>query len=315
MRVFVSSTCYDLLDLRAELETFFQQAGVLPILSDSLSSEFQAVPDRNSIESCLANLRDCDHVVIILSNRYGPSLKAAGFEDLSATHLEYREAIKAKKPVYLYVRDRLEGDYATWRKNRDNPSLSFPWVKNPEDQKLFQLLEEHRVLQHGSERSNWCWTFRNSTELKQRVAIDFKECFSRVTALRLFETGRAPFIEMAALVRSSSREGLQIELTFRNLGATPAIHPELEIEGPSNHWRLPSLAPLETTMRPIQWVNSGFNMVLKVALTYNMIEGYKARDEGQLLIEYNSSRIPSARYEPGKRVYLGQFAQMSLTIE
>ena len=51
MNVFISSTCYDLIDLRSELEDFFRQSGLIPVLSDSLSSEFQVLPDRNSIDA------------------------------------------------------------------------------------------------------------------------------------------------------------------------------------------------------------------------------------------------------------------------
>jgi hypothetical protein len=36
MRVFVCSTCFDLIDLRAELEHFFREAGMEPVLSDSM---------------------------------------------------------------------------------------------------------------------------------------------------------------------------------------------------------------------------------------------------------------------------------------
>src|SRR5262249_10183540 len=111
MRVFISSTCYDLIDLRAELEVLFDEAGVTSLLSDSLTSDFQVLPDRNSIETCLENVRQCDVFLIILSSRYGRSLAKAGFDDVSATHLEYREARKHKKPIWMYARDRLMGDY------------------------------------------------------------------------------------------------------------------------------------------------------------------------------------------------------------
>src|SRR5258708_13359918 len=93
MHVFISSTCHDLIDLRAELESFFQKAGIVPVLSDSLTSEFLVMQDRNSIETCLANIRQCDSFLVILSNRYGPSLLKAGYNDISPTPLDYREPV------------------------------------------------------------------------------------------------------------------------------------------------------------------------------------------------------------------------------
>ena len=111
-RVFISSTCYDLIDLRADLEQELRDMELEPVLSDQSSSEFTVVPAQSSIESCLVNVRNCDTFIVILSQRYGPSLEPAGYPDLSATHLEYREACRVKKSIYMYVRDRLEADYA-----------------------------------------------------------------------------------------------------------------------------------------------------------------------------------------------------------
>ena len=47
MRVFVSSTCYDLLDLRAEVEAHLQEMGLTPLLSDRPSSDFEVLPEVN----------------------------------------------------------------------------------------------------------------------------------------------------------------------------------------------------------------------------------------------------------------------------
>ena len=115
-KVFISSTVYDLLDIRAEVEQLLRDMRLVPVLSGSATSGFQPLADQNSIETCLANLRQCDAMIIILCQRYGPSLAPAGFPDLSATHLEYREAKNLGKPIHMYVRDRLEGDYGIVRR-------------------------------------------------------------------------------------------------------------------------------------------------------------------------------------------------------
>jgi len=312
MRIFLSSTCYDLIDLRAELEVFLKSAGVVPVLSDSIESEFQPMPDRNSIESCLANLRSCEHVIVILSNRYGPSLAKAGYEDVSATQLEHREAKNTNKPILFYVRDRLEADFAIWNKNGKSESLELSWVKRPEDRRLFNFLEEHRNLQHGSEQTNWYYCFRNSVELKQRIEIDLKDAFLQATALRLFESTRLPFIEIIAILRSSGPKSMHIEMSLRNFGASPAIYPIFRFESTVNKWELPSLPSMESIKFAFDWNNPGQEFVLKTGLTYSMIEGHKVRDEGELYIKYNNAG-PTARYEPKQRVYLGRFGTLSVT--
>jgi hypothetical protein len=92
MRVFISSTAYDLLDVRAELASMLRSIGITPVLSDDKLSAFEVQPDKNSIETCLVNLRACDEAIFLLDRRYGSSLKGAGFDDVSATHLEYQTA-------------------------------------------------------------------------------------------------------------------------------------------------------------------------------------------------------------------------------
>lgn len=117
MRVFISSTCFDLIDVRAELAEQLKLIGITPILSDDKLSDFKVKPDVNSIETCLINVESCEEFILILDRRYGASLKDCGFDDFSATHLEYKRALENKIPVRVYVRDRLEADYSSWKRN------------------------------------------------------------------------------------------------------------------------------------------------------------------------------------------------------
>jgi len=108
MRVFISSTVYDLIDIRAELAEKLRAIGITPVLSDDKLSDFCVQHDINSIETCLVNGESCDEFLLILDRRYGPTLEKFGYEEVSATHLEYQRAIEKKIPVRVYVRDRLQ---------------------------------------------------------------------------------------------------------------------------------------------------------------------------------------------------------------
>jgi hypothetical protein len=104
-RVFVSSTCHDLVDVRREVEEHLRNMGLQPVLSDRPTSDFEVSPNDDSIQSCLVNVAACPIFVCILSQRYGSKLGAFGHPDRSATHLEYDEATKLGKDIWLYVRD------------------------------------------------------------------------------------------------------------------------------------------------------------------------------------------------------------------
>ncbi len=167
MRIFVSSTCHDLIDIRAELAAQLRELGIVPILSDDKLSDFKVRTDTNSIKVCLANVESCDEVILILDRRYGPRLGKSGFDDFSATHLEYRHAVANKIPVSVFVRDKTVADYSTWTDNSDHTDLKLRWV-NDRNFGLFQLLDEHKTLT-ADDRPNWYHTFTNSTDLRAAV--------------------------------------------------------------------------------------------------------------------------------------------------
>jgi len=194
MKVFVSSTCYDLVDVRAEVEAHLRDLGLTPVMSDRPSSEFKVVPDVNSIETCLVNVREADVFVCILNQRYGPSLGTAGFDDVSATHLEWLEAKRTRRHIYMYVRDRTEAEAGLRRRN---PGLRTNWVG---DEKLFSLLEQHRSLTADASSSNWLWTFRDSLELKARLAEDLRAYSSSGMMRKWLEQGKLPLLSASGSV-------------------------------------------------------------------------------------------------------------------
>lgn len=239
MQIFISSTCYDLIDLRSELETFFGQNGITAVLSDRVTSGFEVLPEKNSIENCLENLRKADSVVVILNQRYGPKLGAVGFGDISATHLEYREAVKAKKRIYFYVRDRLEADYNAWKKNGRKIDFSPSWL-GESDFALFEFLEEHKKLE-GS-RDNWFYTFRDSVDLKAQLSDRMKEVLENSMLKRLFRTGSLPVLDVKiARIHPHGDKIASVSLEINNYGNIPALEVMLKREGGSAVKRIGSL--------------------------------------------------------------------------
>lgn len=221
--IFVSSTCYDLVDLRAELEQALKNMGLTPIMSDRLTSEFEVQTDKNSIETCLVNLRRCDVVLLILSQRYGPSLEKAGFEDFSATHLEYKEAVKVGKPIFLYVRDRTEADYNIFKVNKNPEDLR--WV-NKNDVRIFEIFDEHRKLTNG-DMNNWYFPFSDVTDLKERIQIDLKKNSDVAILNQITKNGLAPCVILSSydcrLVPNSNM--LTLHIKSKNIGNSVAIEP------------------------------------------------------------------------------------------
>jgi hypothetical protein len=85
--LFVSSTCYDLAQLRTNLRDFSEAVGFEPVLSELDS--FPVNPSQSAIQNCLEVVRTrADLFVLVVGGRYG-SMNDAG---KSITNLEYLEA-------------------------------------------------------------------------------------------------------------------------------------------------------------------------------------------------------------------------------
>jgi hypothetical protein len=198
MKVFISSTCYDLLDLRAELHEGLRDLGVEALFSDLKESDFvvSSAPDVNSIETCLANLRESDVVVVVLSQRYGPKL-GGPFGEISATHCEYNEARRLNKPLYFYVRDRLDADCTTWRRNGGSADFTGAWCFKEGTKGLFAMIEAHRQLvgpDGKASANNWYSTFTTSVDLRADLRRRLAPAAVRATAENLIKAGQVPIL-------------------------------------------------------------------------------------------------------------------------
>jgi hypothetical protein len=252
-KVFISSAIYDLIDIRAELAELLRGIGLKPVMSDVANSDFALLPNANSIETCLANVEACDFFICILSQRYGPRLGALGFENLSATHLEYRRARISGKPILFYVRDRLESEFAIWKRNRAGET-HFSWVKSPDDYGLFELLEEHRILVAEANQSNWFAVFQDSTDLKDAVSAHLRIPKAEVALQAAIEDNRIPIIDcQAEMTRQWWGDPWEVnfDLTWINVGTVPGFNVELldlKLDGTASRIRmLPVFGPGQKT--------------------------------------------------------------------
>jgi hypothetical protein len=98
--VMVSSTFYDLAQVRADLLDFLQnEVGYRPLLSEHAS--FPIDPDADTVENCKRRVeRDADIFVLIIGGRYGYVDEAT---DKSVTNLEYLAARAKGIPIYAFV--------------------------------------------------------------------------------------------------------------------------------------------------------------------------------------------------------------------
>lgn len=107
--IFISSTDYNLIDLRAELAKYLSDLGYKPILSSSDGFHDNS-PELEPWESCLQVLQSAYVMVLVIDGKYGTTFEWKNFshiiEDkkISPTHAEYLFAHKSKMRMLVFIR-------------------------------------------------------------------------------------------------------------------------------------------------------------------------------------------------------------------
>lgn len=130
--VFISSTCYDLKQIRTDIKGFFEdQLGYDILLSEY--STFPLDPNIGTLNNCLRVVDErADIFVLVVGCRYG-SVTETGH---SITNMEYLRAKAKGIPIYTFVDKKILNVLPLWR---DNPESNFQsTVDTP---KLFEFVD------------------------------------------------------------------------------------------------------------------------------------------------------------------------------
>lgn len=166
--VFVSSTCYDLSQIRADLKLFFESLGLDPILSEHNS--FPINPSSDTVSSCIETVKNkSDVFVLVVGGRYGYQTNSGK----SVTNLEYLEAKFKGTPIYVFVNQSIMNIMPVWERNKDADYSS--QVDNT------KILEFVHALKHEAD-NHWIFPFEYSQDitnmLKTQLAYLFMDALN-----------------------------------------------------------------------------------------------------------------------------------------
>jgi len=225
--VFISSTCYDLVDLRAEIGQLLARSGFVTRLSEDANSAFYVDATDDSITSCLNNVEAADVVVCIIDRRYGGVLKSGPLAGLSATHAEVRHArmIAPPKRVFFFIRRSAYQEYEHMRAN--GWQLKTRWVEpdlgpapNPNRERWFNFVQEIAGLPRHENWSNWCDHFTSSVDLGPLVEKRLFDAFPSQASVQALEPGRLVRLTFSLVNNHASGT---IRGFFQNVGVGPAL--------------------------------------------------------------------------------------------
>ncbi|QWC85591.1 DUF4062 domain-containing protein [Nocardioidaceae bacterium] len=134
LRVFVSSTAYDLGVLRSALRGFIQGLGYDPVLSDY--SDVVYDPREHAHKSCIAEVQTCDMVVLVIGSRFGSDIQIDSLEKvtdqdvmrfledsseqkISITQAEALTAANCGIPIFAFVEAGVHHDYSVFQRNKN----------------------------------------------------------------------------------------------------------------------------------------------------------------------------------------------------
>lgn len=258
LRIFVSSTCYDLDILRSELRPFIAEMGYEPVMSDY--SDVLYDPRSHTHDSCIKEVLGCDMVLLIIGSRFGgtavPSVfanfdfqvieqlstKAAILENkerLSITQLEVLKAVEQSIPVYAFVDEKVLHDHHVYEKNKDKKdvidNIDFPSIHKRDTAKyIFEFINflTHRV------RNNSITGFSRLDEIRTHLTSQWSQLFQRLLSESRTQTHEArrycdfseriddlKAVVLASLATPDLRETAKGAIQFRHLiGFVSALH-------------------------------------------------------------------------------------------
>lgn len=172
-RIFVSSTFFDLAQVREDIRAAIIQLGHEPLLNEYPS--FPVSPDLDTVENCRKAVKESDFFVLIVGGRRGSLDPVSG---KSVTNVEYETAIQNDITCFVFVHERIMTLLPVWQKN---PEADFtPSVDSPH---VFDFVEKIKTTQ------KWIFTFGLASEiseiLRNQLSVFLKNLLDRKRTGRL----------------------------------------------------------------------------------------------------------------------------------
>ena len=162
--VFLSSTIYDLKDLRNAVQTALIEKGYSVLASEAGSIPIDST--KHSYEICLEAARKCDCLIAIIDGRFGGVMPD---KETSITLAEIEAALEKRRHVLAFVR---QGVWDAMEVCKTYMKAGFPFVANKlvEDARVFDVIDAIRRRTTG----NWLFQFNLPADLIRTVLFQLE---------------------------------------------------------------------------------------------------------------------------------------------
>lgn len=133
-RIFISSTYYDLKQVRNNIGSFIESLGYEPVMHERAEVAYS---QNNALEyDCYHEVENCDIVVCIIGNHFGSQSVDT---NLSITMKEVLTAIKEKKKVYIFIAKDVYIENRTYIQNKESGNFKSAYT---DDIRIHEFIEQ-----------------------------------------------------------------------------------------------------------------------------------------------------------------------------
>lgn len=145
-RIFISSTFYDLKQIRVELDKFIESLGYEPIRNEE--GDIPYGKDEELQKYCYKEISNIDILVSIIGSRYGNSaISDEKGKEYSISQKEVKTAIDNNKQVFVFIDKNVLTEYETYALNKEVPNVNYKYVDNVN---IYKFIEEIKSLTHNN---------------------------------------------------------------------------------------------------------------------------------------------------------------------
>ena len=162
INIFVSSTCYDLSQVRTDISDFIKNSGHNPILSEF--ENFPISPDLTTIENCIKIVKEnADILVLIVGSRYGNVIE----NGKSITNNEFLTAKQKGIPIFCFIEKNVLTALTFWEANK-----TADFSKIVDNTQIFEF-----ILDIRNNSKIWTFPFEKAQEIISTLKIQLSYLF------------------------------------------------------------------------------------------------------------------------------------------
>lgn len=170
-RIFISSTFYDLRQIRSELDKFIMNLGYEPIRNEE--GDIPYGKEEELQKYCYREIENVDILISIIGNRYGsPAVTDDKEKEYSVTQREIKTAYERNKQVYIFIDKNVLTEYETYLLNKKSKDITYKYVDN---KNIYKFIEEVKSWSHNNNIKDFETADDITKYLKEQFAGLFKQ--------------------------------------------------------------------------------------------------------------------------------------------